>query len=366
MTAMRFLSTFSGMGGFDLGLEQTGWECAGQIEIDKAANRLLEARWPDVRRFHDVTTFTAADAATIGAIDLVCGGFPCQDLSVAGKRAGLAGQRSGLFWELMRIVDLCAPRWLLFENVPGLLSSEEGRDMAVVVGELSKRGYGWAYRVLDSQYFGVAQRRRRVFIVGCLGDGRRAAAVLFEPESCGRHPTPSRTAGEGIAGTLGGGAGSRGWPDDTDRMTFIPALSQSVTQGGRTDGETETFIPVYALQGGGTTSQNSQGSGWKEGISFTLNTTDVHAVAQPLRANRWGGSDSHGDAGNAISRGMSVRRLTPLECLRLQGFPDDWFDSVRLSDSDKYRLCGNAVTVNIIRWLGARMLAGITHVPLQR
>jgi DNA (cytosine-5)-methyltransferase 1 len=165
---MRFVSLFAGVGGFDLGFEKAGMQCVGQVEIDKHARRVLETHWPDVRRHDDVTTARewATDAELIGGVDLVCGGFPCQDVSVAGKRAGLAGQRTGLFWDALAFATHVQARWIVLENVPGLLSSNEGRDFGVVITAMADAGYGHIeWRVLDSQFHGVPQRRRRVFIV---------------------------------------------------------------------------------------------------------------------------------------------------------------------------------------------------------
>lgn len=210
--SLRFSSLFAGVGGFDLGFERAGMTSVAQVEIDPQCRTVLARHFPEARRHDDVTTATAD---TIGAIDLLCGGFPCQDLSVAGRRAGLAGKRSGLFYEFMRLVAERAPRWVVIENVPGLLSSRGGRDMGAVLGTLGELGYGWAYRSLDAQYFGLAQRRERVFIVGCLGDAARAAQVLFEPEGGGGHPPPRREAGQDVAGGAADSIGiGGGWPAD--------------------------------------------------------------------------------------------------------------------------------------------------------
>ena len=163
---MRVGSLFSGVGGFDLGLERAGHEIVWQVENDKQCRSVLRHHWPNVDLYEDVKD---VGRTTLSSVDLICGGFPCQDLSVAGGRAGLAGERSGLWGEFHCIISELTPTWLLIENVPGLLSSNEGRDMAVIVHGLEELGYGWSYRILDSQYFGVPQRRRRVFIVGHSG-----------------------------------------------------------------------------------------------------------------------------------------------------------------------------------------------------
>ena len=174
---MTFGSLFAGIGGFDLGLERSGMTCMWQCEIDKYANQILKKHWPEVKKYEDIKRLTNPEP-----VDLICGGFPCQDLSMAGNRAGLAGQRSGLFFELARIINEVKPKWFILENVPGLLSSNQGRDMATVIETLAKIGYCVSWRVLDSQFFGVAQRRKRVFIVGSLGN-TSSIKVLFETDT---------------------------------------------------------------------------------------------------------------------------------------------------------------------------------------
>ncbi len=160
---MKFGSLFTGVGGFDLGFERAGMECAWQVEFDKNCQNVLRKHWSETELFNDVRT---VGKHNLEPVDVICGGFPCQDVSIAGKRAGLAGERSGLWSEFARIIDELEPKWVVIENVPGLLSSNRGRDFATVIRWLAERGYGVAWRILDSQYFGVAQRRRRVFIVG--------------------------------------------------------------------------------------------------------------------------------------------------------------------------------------------------------
>jgi DNA (cytosine-5)-methyltransferase 1 len=153
---MTFGSLFAGVGGFDLGFERVGMRCLWQVEIDKFCLGVLERHWPDVRRYIDVRE---VGRRNLGAVDLVGGGFPCQDVSLAGKRAGLAGVKSGLWFEFHRVLEELRPRWVVAENVPGLLSSNGGRDLGIVVQGLAEIGYGVAWRVLDAQHFGVAQRR---------------------------------------------------------------------------------------------------------------------------------------------------------------------------------------------------------------
>jgi DNA (cytosine-5)-methyltransferase 1 len=167
------VSLFAGVGGFDLALERAGVKVVASVEWDKNAQNVLKRRFPNSTIFGDIQGVTGEQLRTAGfnpTDGIITGGFPCQDLSVAGKRAGLAGSRSGLFWEICRLLDETRTQTFILENVPGLLSSNNGKDMAVVIEALVERGYRLAWRVLDAQYFGVPQRRRRVFIVGCLGN----------------------------------------------------------------------------------------------------------------------------------------------------------------------------------------------------
>ena len=201
---MRFVSLFAGVGGFDLGLEMAGHECLGQVEIDKHCQHVLAKHWPDIPRHDDVRTAIdwAHRVGLVGRTDLVCGGFPCQDVSVAGKRAGLAGDRTGLFWDALAFAEAVEARWILLENVPGLLTSNQGRDFGTVLTALADAGYVYAeWRLLDSQFFGVPQRRRRVFLVASVGEPSRRP-LLVEPESSGWDSSSRRTQGEDIAGTV--------------------------------------------------------------------------------------------------------------------------------------------------------------------
>lgn len=194
MISRTAVSLFAGVGGFDLALERAGVQVVASVEIDKKAQAVLRKHFPRSKIFNDVTEVTGEQLRTAGFEPrggIITGGFPCQDLSVAGKRAGLAGKRSGLFWEICRIIDETGAETIILENVAGLLSSNNGRDMAVVLEALVKRGYRVAWRVLDAQYFGVPQRRRRVFIVASLGDsGRSPEEILALGESRTRYLTP--------------------------------------------------------------------------------------------------------------------------------------------------------------------------------
>ena len=199
-----FVSLFAGVGGFDLGLEQSGHTCIGQVEIDKHAQKILKKHWPHVPLHDDVRTAIdwAKENDLIGRVDIVCGGFPCQDVSVAGKRAGIAGARSGLFWDAIQFAQEVKAQTIILENVPGLLSSNQGRDFGTVLTALADAGYRHIeWRVLDSQFFGTPQRRKRVFIIGCTTD-RSKQLILINDESSGRRTETIQSRGQNSARTF--------------------------------------------------------------------------------------------------------------------------------------------------------------------
>lgn len=198
---MRHASFFSGVGGLDLGFERAGITTVSVSEIDPYACAVLAERFPDAPNLGSITEVQAHD---IPEADIWSGGFPCQDLSVAGKRAGFAGKRSSLAFTFLDLVEQRRPRWIVLENVPGLFSSNNGADFGRLLYEMEQLGYGVSWRTLDARYFGVAQRRRRVFIVGSL-ESDRAAEVLFECEGGCGHLEASRPAGEGAPAGSGGG-----------------------------------------------------------------------------------------------------------------------------------------------------------------
>lgn len=324
---MTFLSLFSGIGGFDLGFEQAGIECVGQVEWNADCQRVLKRHWPNVSLLSDVRALRAileprnagrraalSLSLSLSQPDIVCGGFPCQDVSVAGHRAGLAGSRSGMWFEFRRIIALIRPRWICIENVPGLLSSNYGRDMGTIVRGLEKLGYWWSYRVLDAQWFGIPQRRRRVFIVGSLA-GPRTAEVLFESTSMPWDSPPRRSQFQEVAYCVAAGTGgSKFGSGRQGQDTFVCEIASTLTHGAK--------------------------SGRRKECDWNL-------VASTLSSN---GHDSSEDGTR-----MRVRRLTPVECERLQGFPDDW--TAGHSDSARFRMLGNAVAVPVARWIAERIAA---------
>jgi DNA (cytosine-5)-methyltransferase 1 len=247
---LRYLSVCSGIEAATVAWHPLGWKAAAFAEIDKFPSAVLAHHYPDVPNLGD---FTGIEGADVGPIDLLVGGTPCQSFSVAGLRGGLADDRGNLALEFLRLAQRARPRWLVWENVPGVLSSDGGRDFGSILGGMGELGYGWAYRVLDAQHFGVPQRRRRVFVVGYLGDWRRAAAVLFERHSLQGHSPPRRQAREGAAAAVAGspsGGGGLGAHSDRDgsliseSLLGLPNSSHDVTK--------ETYVPVApTLRAGG-------------------------------------------------------------------------------------------------------------------
>ena len=473
---MQFGSVCSGIEAASVAWHPLGWKAAFFSEIEKFPRRVLAHHYPDVPNLGDMTKFREWSDATI---DLLVGGTPCQSFSVAGLRKGLADPRGNLMLTYLAIAERYAPRWLVWENVPGVLSSNDGRDFGTLLGGLAELGYGFAYRVLDAQYIrvesharAVPQRRRRVFVVGHLGDWRRAAAVLFERESLLGYSPPRRQAGKAVAPTLsartkgGGGLGTdfdvdgglvvkalRAPPnaslrDDSDNYVAVAyggnntsgaidvatALNACGSASGRMDFDSETFVahalrgegfdasedgtgrgtpivPVaFALRGredgampeihgdGATIGSLRAGSGGSSRDYLAFDTTQITSaknysvpragdpchpltagahppaiafdckasgqngfgigdVASTLRS--MGHAQSHANAGGhqAAMVGSAVRRLTPRECERLQGFPDDYTVTPSAKDGPRYKALGNSMAIPPMRWIGERIAA---------
>jgi DNA (cytosine-5)-methyltransferase 1 len=325
---MDSLSLFTGVGGFDLGFGRSGIETVAMCEADKVARGVLAHHWPGVNIFEDVKDI---DGKEYKSVDIIHGGFPCQDISFAGKREGLAGERSGLWWEFYRVICEAMPRWIVIENVAGLLSSGGRRDLGAIIGALGELGYMGGYRVLDARYFGVAQRRRRVFIVASLGNdcGQK---VLFDSESLPGNFDESGQEGKKTSTGSKGGNGVGG------------LLAETGVVGSLTK----------ALGGAGADAAHAQ-NGWLiperiGNLSTHFNSKNYSNLQEVLAGSVFPAADE-GE--------LAVRRLTPVECERLMGFPDNWTqfkaDGKKVSDSARYRFCGNAVVVNTAEWLGARI-----------
>ena len=355
---MRYLSVCSGIEAATVAWHPLGWTPVAFSEIEKFPSAVLAHHYPNSPNLGDMTQHEHWPIGP-GSVDLLVGGTPCQSFSVAGLRKGLADPRGNLALTYLAIADRLRPRWLVWENVPGVLSSSGGRDFGSFLGALAELGYGFAYRVLDAQYFGVAQRRRRVFVVGHLGDWRRAAAVLFERESLRGDPAPSREAREAVAGTLGARTSSGGGfstdfesagglqpvaqiVTSHDVAHAIPDTAKCVTTGEakRQDWETCTIIPApVAIQG------NLIGQLTGD-IAATMGTPGSSVNA----------------SGPTVMQAMAVRRLTPIECERLQGFPDGYTaipwrgkPATECPDGPRYRALGNSMAVPVMRWIGERI-----------
>jgi DNA (cytosine-5)-methyltransferase 1 len=462
---VRFLSLFSGIEAASCAWMPLGWECAGVSEIEPFPCSLLKHRYPDVPNLGDITKISRNDIESLGKIDLVVGGFPCQDVSIAGKKRGLrnadgTATRSGLFFDAMRIVEWAKPRWTVIENVPNLLGNNGGRDFAAVVGTLAGTGIdvpegGWRntgvaagrsglveWSVLDAQWRGLAQRRKRVFLVRDSGDWQSRPPVLIEPESLCGNPPSRGEAGKDVAGTISArtqGGGGLGTDFDLDGG-LVPEVSHCLNAGGmgRIDYESETFIATGAgywsesdqaatlgtqaralyestcvafsskdsgcdageisptlrsmnhdgshANGGGqgavaysiqeravsdSETSGPQGKGCQEGIAFTLEARNkVQVVAFNHQA---GGSKAmieynpESDITSALSSNQTpaihdrrgVRRLTPLECERLQGFDVGYtlipHRGKPAVDGPRYKALGNSMAVPVMRWIGERI-----------
>ena len=386
---MRFGSVCSGIEAASAAWHPLGWRASFLSEIEAFPRAVLSHHYPEVPLHGDFTTIRAGE---YDPIDLLVGGTPCQSFSVAGLRGGLDDDRGNLALEYLRLADRLRPRWLVWENVPGVLSSNGGRDFGAILGGMVELGYGFAYRVLDAQFFGVAQRRRRVFVVGYLGDWRRAAAVLFERHSLQGHPVPRRTSGERAAPTISArptGGGGLGTDFDLDggviaiqeRAVSENPLNGPDGAGFRDDGASYTLeartVPqavAFALRGrdaGAVPEVDGDGdragalrsaSGGSSRDYIAFDTTQITSAAN--YSSPKAGDPCHPLASGAhppAIAGTAVRRLTPRECERLQGFPDDYtlipYRKGIAADGPRYKALGNSMAVPVMRWIGERIAA---------
>jgi DNA (cytosine-5)-methyltransferase 1 len=329
------LSLFSGVGGFDLGLEQAGMNTIYQCEWDKHATAILERHWPQVPRWGDISTLTAKEILRHGTPpDVVAWGSPCQDLSVAGKRAGLEGERSGLFHEGMRIIKELRketnneyPKISIWENVAGALSSNKGADFGVILDEMAEAGalvIEWA--VLDAQYFGVPQRRRRVFVI-----------AIFDSAIARNCPNPLLPVGQSM-------------PGDPKKSKQEGKATASETQTGFTS----SSFAQYA-EGIGTLRSNGGDLG---GGSETLITEPMLSFDTKFGSNANIFEDQSptlkaSQSAPSVQHEMAVRRMTPLECERLMGWPDNWTEGQ--TDTQRYKQCGNGVASPVAKWIGEKI-----------
>lgn len=356
---MKFLDLFAGIGGFRLGLEQSGHECVGHCEIDRHANRSYQAMHNPKEGEWFAEDINAVDAAAVPRAGLWSFGFPCQDISVAGKQGGISANRSGLFFAVMRLLreieEKNKPGWLLIENVKNLFSVNGGRDFLRVLTELDAVGYDAQWQLINSKDFGVPQNRERVFIVANLR-GRCAGKILpvcgengnFIKQLAGRQQSMRLYDVNGLSCTLNTWGNHRGGPCVIDRERIranadgetANCITASYGKGLDNRGERTAILEAIPCITPDILNKNQNGRRFKEtgDPTFTLTSQDRHGIL--LRS----------------AEGYRIRRLTPRECFRLQGFPDEYFDRAAAvnSDTQLYKQAGNGVTVTVIRAIGKK------------
>lgn len=346
-------SLFAGAGGVDLGFDLQGWSCRWQVEIDPLALSVLVRHWPDVAHYADVRK---VDGGEIEPVDVISGGFPCQDLSVAGQRAGLDGDRSSLFYEFVRIVEEmrhatgnAQPRWVVWENVVGLLGTQGA--LAAVYARWDEAGaMVQEHRVVDARYFGVPQRRRRVIgVVGFDPAARYGPEVLADAKGVRRDLAADGAAQAADAGRVvgdvgeggGAGAGCGVVGQDGDVIeAMLPPVSNTVTARYYKSVNTtldEPLVPVFAFNG-----SNSVDLQVSATVTPAVRVADGNGIPQIMR----------GDV-------VGVRRLTPVEVERLMGWPDDhtrWTEfGKEISNKHRYMMCGNGVVAPVAEWVARRI-----------
>jgi DNA (cytosine-5)-methyltransferase 1 len=348
---VRYLSVCSGVEAATVAWHGLGWQPVAFSEIEKFPSEVLTHHYPAVPNLGDMTKYKEWNLDTV---QLLVGGTPCQSFSVAGLRKGMDDPRGNLALVYCGILDHYRPKWFIWENVPGVLSSNRGQDFGAFLGALVELGYGFSYRVLDAQYWGLAQRRKRVFVVGHLGDWRPTAAVLFESKSLSRDITPSREKKQ------------------TNPTEFVPSvancLETTCNDYSRADGfNMIAFSPSHYTRGfGQQPSSDLIGTLKREyndnspHVCISTNPVAVDIYNQSLNGNltttltaACGGSTT---SGPKVMQNMAVRRLTPVECERLQGFPDNYTNiKDKCPDGPRYKAMGNSMAVPVMRWIGKRI-----------
>ena len=391
---MRYFSSFTGAGGFDLAIPKD-WECVGFSEIDKYANMVLKYRFPDVKNYGDVNAIKWEE---ISDFEVLFGGTPCQDLSLAGKRKGLAGERSGLFYKFVEALRAKKPKYFIWENVKGALSSNQGWDFAEVLNQFSEAGYSLWWQVLNAKYFSVPQNRERIFVVGFRD--RSPPEIFFESTSSVEN---NELQGQPTANTLRAGynqnlsegsyiiegkqQAQEAKPIELtkntpmgERVYDISGQAISLRAGGGGHGGKTGLYAVQAVLTPSREKKRQNGRRFKspEEPMFTLTGQDIHGVIihnmqprSPFRPSADRGGSGHLtktdgttytiDTGNtnAVQLGSQIRRLTPRECERLMSWSNDWTrwgidekgNKVEISDTQRYKMAGNGVVSNVIKWL---------------
>jgi DNA (cytosine-5)-methyltransferase 1 len=358
---MKFLSVCSGIEAASVAWRD--WEAVWFSEIEPFPCAVLKHHYPEIPNLGDMTKFMEWPDADV---DVLCGGTPCQSFSVAGLRKGLDDPRGNLMLTFLAIAKRYRPQWVVWENVPGVLSSNGGRDFGSFLGGLAECGYGFAYRVLDAQYFGVAQRRKRVFVVGYLGDWHPAAAVLFEQHSLQGHPAPSKQTRQRVAPTVTNGppfsrtGNERVECDALVSHEVAPTIDASFGRlhgcSGQDANHGHGHLIFMCLNAGGQQRLDAESETLIPTIAF-------HPTQDPISSSDL--CHAIGDNENAtaaVMQTMQVRRLTPVECERLQGFPDDYTaipwrkkPATECPDGQRYKALGNSWAVPVARWIGDRI-----------
>ena len=335
---MKYASVCSGVEAASLAWMPLGWEPVWFSEIEPFPCEVLAQRFPEVPNLGDMTKIEGEKYR--GTIDLIVGGTPCQGFSLAGKRGGLDDPRSGLCIAYCRLLKAMRPRWFIWENVPGVFSTNGGEDFRAFLREIDEIGYSCAWRVLDAQYVrvdgyprAVPQRRRRVFIVGYLGDWRYSASVLLEPDCLFRNTPPRRIKGVEASGSLAIGAG--GTSAKEQQYNCVDGIGKPLNPPGCTWWNGEQVADTL------TCTSNEQRMPDKGKMQMVV----VNPRCPTDVANR-----------------STVRRLTPRECERLMGFQDDYTripwrgkPVEKCPDNHRYKACGNSMCVNVMRWIGMRI-----------
>ena len=384
---MKFLDLFAGIGGFRLGMEASGHECIGFCEIDKFARASYKAihNTDGEIELHDITTVTDDDVRAIGEVDVICGGFPCQAFSIAGARRGFEDTRGTLFFEIARFASILKPKYLFLENVKGLLNHDRGNTFKTIIGALDELGYDVEWQVLNSKNFGVPQNRERVFIVGHLrgSSGRQVFPIIEENtksdnqqpriEKIGNTKNPSGTRrgsssvvynSQGLVGTLL----ARDYKEPKqvtipNKIKQFGIIQPNYNQSGvvyDTDGISPT---LRAYQGGNLEPKIRVKEATKQGYT-EAEVGDSINLSHPNSKTRRGRVGKQiantlltGESQGVVEPDFRIRKLTPRECWRLQGFPDWAFDKAQEvnSNSQLYKQAVNSVTVNVIAAIAERL-----------
>lgn len=375
---MKFLDLFAGIGGFRLGMESAGHECIGFCEIDKFARASYKAihNTKGEIELHDITAVSDESIRGIGNVDIICGGFPCQAFSIAGNRRGFEDTRGTLFFEIARFASILKPQYLFLENVKGLLNHDKGNTFEVVLSALDELGYDVEWQVLNSKNFGVPQNRERVFIIGHLrgGSGRK----IFPLSGDGASITCEQPKINKVGNIRKKGKSQSG--DVVSIDSLAPTLCSTTTQKDPLKVLIENEIKqfgilqpnynqsgvVYDTDGISPTIRAYQGGGLEPKIRVKEATSKGYAEAEvgdsvnlshpnsKTRRGRVGKQIANtlltGESQGVVEPDFRIRKLTPRECWRLQGFPDWAFDKAQEvnSNSQLYKQAGNSVTVNVI------------------